>query len=104
MPAEGYTMTLGMNKDNKATIVRREDGFEKRVLWRCGRCRVVLAYELMGQGERMDVDGKAKEGYEGKVMYVLPGGMMSTEVMAGDGKRLGEGDVDIRTGTVAAFE
>ncbi|TVY58105.1 hypothetical protein LSUE1_G009078, partial [Lachnellula suecica] len=42
MPAEGYTMILGMNKDSKTTIVRREDGFEKRMLWRCARCRVVV--------------------------------------------------------------
>lgn len=99
-------MTLGMNKDNKATIVRREDGFEKRVLWRCARCRLVVGYELMGQ-DRMDIDGgngKEKEGYKGKVMYVLPGSMMSTDVMAGEGKRPGEGDLDIRAAAVAAFE
>lgn len=94
-------MTLGMNKDTKTTIVRREDGFEKRLLWRCGRCRVVVGYELVGQElDRMNTDG----GYEGRVMYVLPGGMMSTDVMAGEGKRIGEGDVDISGGTVAAFE
>jgi len=102
-------MTLSMTKDTKTTIIRREDGFEKRLLWRCGRCRVVVGYELIsqgqGMGEKMDVDGgKEKGGYEGRIMYVLPGGMMSTDAMAGEGKRPGEGDVDIRAGTVAAFE
>ncbi|RDL38874.1 uncharacterized protein BP5553_03214 [Venustampulla echinocandica] len=127
MPQEGYSIVLGMTRDsaNKPTLLRREDGFEKRVLWRCGRCRIVVGYELLpslgavtGQGEageRMDVDdagideGKGKEGgrreeYRGKVLYILPGGLMSTDFMM-EGK-LGEADVDagINAGTRAAFE
>jgi hypothetical protein len=118
MLPEGYTMLLGMAPDKKVTIVRREDGFEKRVLWRCERCRVGVGYELQLQGgEAMEglVEGEGggggekgkgrEEEYEGKVMYLLPGGIMSTDVMMGRaGKRVGEGDVGIRTGGVAVFE
>ncbi|TVY22842.1 hypothetical protein LHYA1_G008663 [Lachnellula hyalina] len=119
MPVEGYTIILGMIKATKPTVVRREDGFEKRMLWRCVRCGVVVGYEILGQGlglgmgggEKMDLDvdggekgkGKGKEGYEGRIMYVLPGGATSTDVMR-TGRKVGEGDVDIQAGTVAAFE
>ncbi|TVY32120.1 hypothetical protein LSUB1_G007687 [Lachnellula subtilissima] len=117
MPAEGYTIVLGIIKATKPTVVRREDGFEKRMLWRCIRCGVVVGYEILGQGlglgggEKMDVDvdggekgkGKGKEGYEGRIMYVLPGGITSTDVMR-TGRKIGEGDVDIQAGAVAAFE
>jgi len=101
-------------------MIRREDGFEKRYLWRCGWCRLVVGYELdeihspsSGEGgEVMDVDGRGKDGEGGeengrtKVMYLLPGGIMSTEVMA-NGKRVGEGEVGLGeegSTAVAAWE
>ncbi|KUJ10489.1 uncharacterized protein LY89DRAFT_787505 [Mollisia scopiformis] len=111
LPPSGYTLLLALTKDNKAVIIRREDGFEKRVLYRCERCRVVIGYEIVGlgqgQGEKMDVDGEGEEGeYRGQVMYLLPGGILGTSVMGGNwkGKRIGEEDVDIRSGGVAVFE
>lgn len=87
--------------------MRREDGFEKRVLYRCSRCRLVVGYELQtqiqSQGDAMDLDkGKGREGYDGKVVYLLPAGIVSTGVMMGEGKRVGEEDVGI--GGVAVFE
>jgi hypothetical protein len=33
-------------EDGKAMIIRREDGFEKRTLVRCDRCRLVVGYKL----------------------------------------------------------
>lgn len=107
-------MLLGMAQDKKTTIVRREDGFEKRVCWRCERCSLLVGYEIEGRGQggdRMDVDGGDKgkereEGYTGKVVYLLPGGVQSTDVMMGrtnGGKKIGEGDVGVR-GAVAVFE
>jgi len=39
------------------------------------------------------------------VIYLLPGGIMSTDVMMGrKGKRVGEGDVGIKRGGVGVFE
>ncbi|TVY87585.1 hypothetical protein LAWI1_G005105, partial [Lachnellula willkommii] len=125
MPPEGHTILLNLSKSPKTTIIRRDDGFEKRVLWRCGRCGVVVGYEIAGQGlglggEKMDLDvemgggengngkgkgkEKEKERYAGRVMYILPGGVTTTDVMSGVGRKIGEGDVDIGAGTVAAFE
>ena len=103
-----------MAQDKKVTIVRKEDGFEKRICWRCERCGVIVGYELQTQtqgGEAMDLDGGEKgkgkeEGYQGKVVYLLPGGVQSTDVMMGrtnGGKRIGEQDVAVK-GAVAVFE
>ncbi len=43
---QGYSLLLSTTLDRRPMIVRREDGFEKRWLWRCGRCRVVIGYQL----------------------------------------------------------
>jgi hypothetical protein len=50
--------------------------------------------------------GKGREGYAGKVVYLLPGGVQSTDVMMGrpnGEKKIGEGDVGVK-GEVAVFE
>jgi hypothetical protein len=56
-------------------MITRTDGFEKRYLQKCGRCRVVVGYQLdWGQyGE--------KEGRREDAVYLLPGGLLSTEEM-----------------------
>lgn len=103
MKPEGHTTLLNLVQDPKPIIVRREDGFEKRSLWRCGRCSLVIGYEILGDqvlalengGEGK---GKGKEEFEGKILYVLPGGCLSTDVMVSK-KRIGEEDVDIRVGS-----
>jgi hypothetical protein len=116
LPEEGYTMLLGMARDKKTTIVRREDGFEKRICWRCERCSLIVGYEIEGRGQGGDAmegiegqegrKGKGREGYAGKVVYLLPGGVQSTDVMMGrpnGEKKIGEGDVGVK-GEVAVFE
>lgn len=65
--------------DRKPTLIRREDGFEKRLLLRCGRCRVGMGYFLdpvhFPDNNEEDWDGDAK------VVYLLPGALMETGVM-----------------------
>jgi hypothetical protein len=55
----------------------------------------------------MDVDGDGKWREGTKIVYLLPGGIMSTEVMA-SGKKIGEKEVVLgeggRTAVVAAWE
>ncbi|KAF7716372.1 Uncharacterized protein PECH_000157 [Penicillium ucsense] len=81
--------------DRRATLIRREDGIEKRVLLRCGRCRVVVGYYLdrvhwpegHGQGQR-DGDGDREERREEErppAMYVLPGALVETKKMGSEG-------------------
>lgn len=86
--------------DRRATLIRREDGIEKRILLRCGRCRVVLGYYLdrvhwgesgKGQGTSQTGEGEGEEGRGGEAverppaMYVLPGALVETEKMGGEG-------------------
>jgi hypothetical protein len=82
--------------DRRATLIRREDGIEKRVLLRCGRCRVVVGYYLdkvhwgessNAQGETGETeDGQDEDGQERPpAMYVLPGALVETEKMGGEG-------------------
>lgn len=101
LPPEGYTILLSMTLNRKVTIVRREDGFERRLLWRCGRCRLIIGYELDSVG---DDTGKTEDVL--KVIYLLPGGIMSTDAMT-KGKKVMEDDVrlgDKGFEAVAAWE
>jgi hypothetical protein len=60
-------------------------GFEKRYLQKCGRCGVVVGYQL--DGEQFADGGRGKRE---DVLYVLPGGVMTTEEMV-EGKDMGKG-------------
>ncbi|KAJ9295795.1 hypothetical protein DTO271G3_5818 [Paecilomyces variotii] len=83
-----YTILLStLLPDRKHTIIRRVDGFEKRLLLRCGRCRVVIGYFLdnvhfrqRGAAAEAKNDGVKEEGDdEAKVVYLLPGSLVRTE-------------------------
>ncbi|ESZ92116.1 hypothetical protein SBOR_7495 [Sclerotinia borealis F-4128] len=117
--AKSYTSILSLIQSKRQIIVRREDvfGFEKRRLWRCGRCGVVVGYEVLGGeggGEGGEREGMARGGRElgegegmgegkGKILYLLRGGLMGTEVMAG-GKKIGEGELELEMGVRMGME
>jgi hypothetical protein len=69
---------VGAVLDPKAIIIRREDGFEKRYLQRCERCRLVVGYHL----DSSQYDGAKGSGRRDGVVYVLPGSVVSTEDMS----------------------
>jgi hypothetical protein len=95
----GYSLLLATTQDRKPTMVRREDGFEKRVLLRCGRCRLAVGYKLDGahfRTEGAEAVGKSADREQGpgdaelgrktrtedegvEVVYLLPGGLVSSE-------------------------
>lgn len=61
----------------KAIVLQREDGWEKRRMWRCGRCALAWGYEIEnGEG------GQAKEKAQ-RVMYLLDGSLVETAAMRG---------------------
>jgi hypothetical protein len=62
--------------DRKPLIVRREDGFEKRLSLRCTRCNLVVGYTV-------DDESTSETS---RVVFLLPGGLMKTEDMK-KGKR-----------------
>jgi hypothetical protein len=111
-PNDHYTILLSTTlPDRKPVIIRRHDGFEKRLMLRCGRCRVVMGYLLdeahfptrtaCGSGDNSNAEMKAEPivsigkdrsntndgdgDREGpSVVYVLPQSLVRTEKM-GDG-------------------
>ncbi|KAI9035461.1 uncharacterized protein KD926_003487 [Aspergillus affinis] len=81
--------------DRRATMVRREDGFEKRWFLRCGRCRVVVGYFLdavhfpnaTAAGKEPDGEDEDEEAERAKVVYLLPGALVETDDM-GDPEKM----------------
>ena len=69
------SILLNVDTDRKPVIIQRDDGFEKRTLLRCGRCRLVIGYNL-------DEAHFENQPGQSRPMYLLPGGMATTADMA----------------------
>ncbi|KAJ5722796.1 hypothetical protein N7488_000831 [Penicillium malachiteum] len=79
--------------DRRATLIRREDGIEKRILLRCGRCRVIMGYFLddvhyppstiSRANDDEDEEGFSRPGKNARAVYILPGAVSLTEDMEG---------------------
>lgn len=82
---DGVALLLNASLDHKPIIVRREDGFEKRYMQRCSRCRLIIGYQL----DKSQYDGYKSTGRREDVLYVLPGALMSTEEMT-EGKDMAD--------------
>jgi hypothetical protein len=63
------TQLHNIDTDAKPIVIRKEDGFEKRHILRCNRCRLTLGYQLATDAQKEDV------------AYILPGGLQTTEDM-----------------------
>lgn len=74
----GYSVLLSTTQDRKPVIIRRDDGFEKRTLLRCGRCRLVVGYKL-DHGQVSAEEGDREKG--ATVVFLLPGVLVSSEDM-----------------------
>ena len=72
--------TASVDSNEKAVVLKLDDGFEKRYAVRCGRCGLMLGYRLdRSQFEEM----KEKVGVREDVVYVLSGALLKTEEMEG---------------------
>jgi hypothetical protein len=74
---DGVALLLNAPLDSKPIIIRREDGFEKRYIQRCSRCRLIVGYQL----DKSQYDGYKSTGRREDVLYILSGALMSTEEM-----------------------
>lgn len=74
-----HTFVLSLSAD-KPSMIRREDGFEKRWLLRCQRCKLVVGYQLDGAQSEQENE-EAMTGRRGDVMYVLQGALSTTAEM-----------------------
>jgi len=70
--------------DRKAVMIRKEDGFEKKYIHRCGRCNLTVGYQL--DWSQWPEDGRAGRGRRLDVVYLFPGCLRGTEEMMLDGK------------------
>lgn len=77
--------------EDEAIVLKLEDGFEKRFAVRCGRCDLQIGYML----DEASFD-EARSGRKGDVVYLLPGGLMTTEEMK-EGKDMSK-EVEIVVG------
>lgn len=59
----------------KLTLVQREDGYERRRVWRCARCGLGIAYEI----EHPEEGGKGGEEERLRVLFVMEEGLVTTE-------------------------
>lgn len=108
---DDYTLLLSLTKDRSAKIIDREDGFEKRWIWRCGRCRLIVGYQLddahfsptsnthpniiattgvMGgdagaDKDRAEKERKRAERKRKRYLYILPDACVSTEELGETG-------------------
>lgn len=75
-PANHYGLLLSTRTDKSAEIVTSDSGFEKRYPQRCGRCSLVVGYQLDWQQFSVDRTGR-REDY----VFLLPGGFVTTSEM-----------------------
>lgn len=106
MEKNGYTLlvSLALPAREPPVLVRRSDGFEKRWMLKCGRCKLAVAYQLdwsqFPQGQSATGTGAAggtgsqgeKRGRRDDLVYLLPGGFMTTEEMKA-GKKFTEDEM-----------
>lgn len=83
-----YSLMLNTTVDRRPVIVRREDGFEKRWVKRCARCRTGIGYVLGLQQQEMGGSGDAGGG----VMYLLEEGLVETKALRAGTRKEVAGD------------
>ena len=65
-----------LSVDDKATVLKLDDGFEKRYAVRCTRCGLAAGYQL----DKSQFSGtEGQSGPRTDVVYILPGGLSTTE-------------------------
>lgn len=95
-PVTGYTALLSLSVPARQApvLIRRSDGFEKRWLLRCGRCKLAVAYQLDWCQYDQHGDATAiRKGRREDVLYVLPGALMTTQQMK-EGKKFTDAELD----------
>lgn len=77
-PARPSLTFQALSADAKATVLKLDDGFERRYVVRCTRCGLAAGYHL----DKSQFAGvESESGPKTDVVYVLPGGLMTTGEM-----------------------
>ncbi|ODQ51488.1 hypothetical protein SAICODRAFT_31170 [Saitoella complicata NRRL Y-17804] len=69
-PRSSFPYRFFARRSNESKVLRREDGYEKRVDWKCERCELLVAYELV----------REEEEEESQHVYVLDGALEERQV------------------------
>ena len=77
----GYSVWTSVESDRLPILIRREDGFEKRFLLRCGRCRLIVGYKLEQTQYEASADSARRNKAPIDIVYILPGALVGTEEM-----------------------
>ncbi|KAM0712115.1 hypothetical protein Q7P37_011209 [Cladosporium fusiforme] len=77
-PAKPTLTMQALSADTTATVLKLDDGFEKRYPVRCNRCGLGAGYHL---DKSQFAGSESESGPKTDVVYVLPGGLMLTEEM-----------------------
>ena len=67
-----------LSVDDKPTVLKLDDGFEKRYAVRCNRCGLAAGYHL---DKSQFAGSESESGPRIDVVYILPGGLMTTAEM-----------------------
>lgn len=86
------TILVSLVLATQPTLVRRSDGIEKRYPLHCGRCKLMVAYQL----DWSQFPEAQRSGRRDDVIYLLPNAVMTTTEMA-EGKSLADEDVGFGT-------
>ena len=71
---DGVVLSGSTFESDNPVILKLEDGFEKRYGVQCRRCDLQMGYHL----DKSQVEDR-EHGVRDNVMYILPGGLMSTD-------------------------
>ncbi|KAF1913141.1 hypothetical protein BDU57DRAFT_345912 [Ampelomyces quisqualis] len=78
-PNDHYGLLLSTRVEKNGEIITSDEGYEKRYLQRCGRCSLVVGYQLDWQQFSIEKTGRRDD-----YVFLLPGGFMTTsEMIAG---------------------
>jgi hypothetical protein len=94
-----YGLLLSTRSDRAAEIITSDSGFEKRYLQRCGRCNLVVGYQLDWQQFSQDRSGR-REDY----VFLLPGGFVKTSDMIAGKTASASAGAPMGAGTVSMTE
>ncbi|KAI8931191.1 hypothetical protein NX059_011541 [Plenodomus lindquistii] len=68
-----YGLLLSTRQERTPEIITSDNGFEKRYLQRCGRCNLVVGYQLDWQQFSSERTGRRED-----CVFLLPGGFVKT--------------------------
>ncbi|KAI4195292.1 MAG: hypothetical protein LQ350_007273 [Teloschistes chrysophthalmus] len=68
-------LSPNLKTTRKPIVIQREDGWEKRRIWRCGRCGLGIGYEVLGDENSLKGVGEKRLD---KTLFLLEEGLLET--------------------------